>query len=74
MPPPPRSTDSLIVPGILNSHIGDSQASGEEHYIPPKTLNDVPKNFIRPEDLPEPPSPDFLDIEVTFYGMYNVLF
>ena len=68
VPPPPRASDTLTIPDIINSHIGDSgAATGKEHYIPPKTLNDVPKNFIRPEDLPEPPAPeDFLDIEVSF--------
>ena len=67
VPPPPRESDTLTIPDIINSHLGDSgSATGKEHYIPPKTLNDVPKNFIRPEDLPEPPAPeDFLDIEVS---------
>ena len=75
VPPPPRESDTLTIPDIINSHIGDSgAATGKEHYIPPKTLNDVPKNFIRPEDLPEPPAPeDFLDIEVFFfYGTTNM--
>ena len=33
-----------------------------DHYIPPKTLNDVPKNFIRPADI-LPPPPELLDVD-----------
>jgi hypothetical protein len=67
VPPPPRNSDSLTIPDIVNGHLGDlGDGTGKEHYIPPKTLNDVPKNFIRPEDLPEPPElNDILDIEVS---------
>ena len=46
------------MPDILNSHI-EPPRGDIDHYIPPKTKNDVPKNFIRPEDLP--PSPELLD-------------
>ena len=61
VPPPPRSKDALSVPDVLNSHI-DSPRGDVDHYIPPKTLNDVPKNFIRPDDI-LPPPPDYLDVE-----------
>ena len=42
------------MPDILNSHI-EPPRGDIDHYIPPKTKNDVPKNFVRPEDLPPPP-------------------
>ena len=46
--PPPR--DSKLT---LNSHSPDKKEDLSDTYIPPKTANDVPKNFIRPEDLPD---------------------
>ena len=59
VPPPPRSKDDLTVQ--LNSHIGPPRGE-EDHYIPPKTLHDVPKNFIRPDDI-LPPPPELLDVD-----------
>ena len=62
VPPPPRTNDVLTVPDILNSHI-EAPRGDVDHYIPPKTLHDVPKNFIRPEDA-LPPAPELLDIDL----------
>ena len=59
--PPPRGKNALTVPEILNSHI-EAPRGDVDHYIPPKTLNDVPKNFIRPDDI-LPPPPELLDVE-----------
>jgi hypothetical protein len=47
---------------VINSHKEPPREGLSDAYIPPKTKNDVPKNFLRPGDLPAPPSPDEIDI------------
>ena len=73
VPPPPRdgsatatttaggsnNKNALTVGNVLNGH--KERGGLTDAYIPPKTKNDVPKNFLRPEDLPPPPSPDEID-------------
>ena len=61
VPPPPRTKEAALTVDVLNSHV-DAPRGDIDHYIPPKTLNDVPKNFIRPEDI-LPPPPELLDVE-----------
>ena len=69
VPPPPRSKtkDAFTVPDILNSHI-EPPRGDDDHYIPPKTKYDVPKNFIRPEDAPPPPPELIDDIDILSDG------
>ena len=52
---------ALTVGNVINSHKEPPRDGLTDAYIPPKTKNDVPKNFLRPEDLPPPPSPDEID-------------
>ena len=61
VPPPPRDKEAALTVDIINGH-NDAPRGDVDHYIPPKTLNDVPKNFIRPEDI-LPPPPELLDVE-----------
>ena len=73
VPPPPRdavntsnggrtSSAALAAGSVINSHKEPPRDGLTDAYIPPKTKNDVPKNFLRPEDLPAPPSPEEIDI------------
>ena len=63
--PPKRPVSVLKLEG---ANVPNSQANpvtgGEEYYIPPRTANDVPKNFIRPgeveKDIDDPPPPEAL--------------
>lgn len=48
-PPRPGSLD-VVIEDILNSQVSPN-GQGKEKYIPRKTKFDVPKNFIRPDDL-----------------------
>ena len=56
--PPPRNKNA----DILNSHIVPPNEDLTDTYIPPKTKNDVPKNFLRPEDIPSIDDPELIDI------------
>ena len=59
-PPRPGSLD-IVIEDVLNSQV-NPPIEGKEMYIPPKTRFDVPKNFIRPDDLLiAPPDPAFID-------------
>ena len=60
--PPPRNSSSLTAPDVINGHNDPTHADFTDIYIPPKTKNDVPKNFLRPEDIPELEDPDLIDI------------
>ncbi len=71
-PPPPEA-----LPNVLNSQVAPP-ALVKEHYIPPKTKNDVPRNFVSPDDIvtvtavetenkllvPEPPPPEDIPIDI----------
>ena len=57
LPPPSRGPQYVAPPRrntrlSQNSHKPDRSQDLSDTYIPPKTKNDIPKNFIRPEDLP----------------------
>jgi hypothetical protein len=56
------STSALAAGSLINSHKEPPREDLTDAYIPPKTKNDVPKNFLRPEDVPPPPSPEEIDI------------
>ena len=59
-PPPPLPPAVKNLPQIFNSQ-ALPPTTIEEAYIPPKTANDVPKNFIRPEEVPPPPPLPIID-------------
>ncbi|XP_059083570.1 titin-like [Tigriopus californicus] len=68
--PEPPSPDEISAQQVLNSQTLPPSSSSD-HYIPPKTMHDIPKNFLRPEDVPEeipeeilePPAPTEIDAE-----------
>jgi hypothetical protein len=69
VPPPKRdgtggtttATSALTSGSVINSHKEPPRDGLVDAYIPPKTKNDVPKNFLRPDELPAPPSPEEID-------------
>ena len=61
LPPPPRDGSDLLTVAPVNGHSSSKQQDLSNVYIPPKTKNDVPKNFLRPEDIPELEDPDIID-------------
>ena len=63
LPPPPPPTAVKSLPQVINSQALPPIAI-KEAYIPPKTANDVPKNFIRPEEVPPPPPPSTFDADI----------
>ena len=65
----------IVIEDILNSQ-ANPPSEGKEMYIPPKTKFDVPKNFIRPDDLlraPPPPEIDDPDYDIDEFGTIDVL-
>ena len=65
----------IVIEDILNSQ-ANPPSEGKEMYIPPKTKFDVPKNFIRPDDLLRAPSPPGFDSDyddVDQFGTIDVL-
>ena len=65
VPPPRRPVSVLKLEGsnVPNSQVNTVKGS-KEYYIPPRTENDVPKNFRRPGDVEievdEPPPPEII--------------
>ena len=84
--PPPRPSAhkksktelQLQIEEILNSQVIPPSRS-KEKYIPPKTQFDVPKNFVRPDEIIEPgplPAGAFdidPDSEVDDFGVIDIL-
>ncbi len=70
--PPPARPSLAEVEEVLNSQVLPP-SSTKEHYIPPKTKFDVPKNFVRPEDVaPVAPLVPLLE-EVDNFGTIDIL-
>ena len=71
--PPKRSepvSAKLVAPSVVNSQAMPSKDS-QEYYIPPRTSNEVPKGYKKPDD--DLPTPEEIDEDIETFSEGNGL-